>query len=308
VEGELIGKNDKVQQGREAWSRIKESGKKLREDWLILARALDVGRQKFITDEGGLNKKYFGQWCDAEGFSDLEGADRSNALWVLDNYQSILGLSQIKENNPTGIRKAVRKLEKKEEKEAEIQAQAEAIATGDLPVLENKYHVIVLDPPWPYEDGKANTYDAEARRVANPYPEQSIEEISNMDIPAADDCVMWLWTTHKFMHNALDLLIHWGFDHKAILVWDKEKIGMGHWLRMQCEFCLLAVKGNPIWDNTEVRDILREPRREHSRKPEAFYEMVENICHGAKFEFYARQQRDGWDSLQVGIETEKFND
>ena len=171
-------------------------------------------------------------------------------------------------------------------------------------MLENKYHVIVLDPPWPYEP--INNTDHYMRRASSPYPSQSIEEIQAMPIPAADDCVMWLWTTHRFKRDAYRLLDAWGFDFKAELVWDKEKMGMGNWLRMQCEFCLLAIKGNPVWNSHDVRDIIRSPRRQHSRKPDEFYEMVERICHGARFEMYTRTKREGWDHLDVGIETEMF--
>ena len=100
------------------------------------------------------------------------------------------------------------------------------------------------------------------------------------------------------------LLRHWGFTYKATLVWDKERIGMGAWLRMQCEFCLVGIKGKPTWNNTKHRDILREARREHSRKPEAFYEMVEDITVGRRLDFFSRQQRPGWETY--GNDREKF--
>ena len=178
---------------------------------------------------------------------------------------------------------------KKEKREKDIQQQKEVIAKGvDLP--EGKFETIVIDPPWNY----GTKYSSEGRRVANPYPEMSTNDIADMEIPASDNCVMWLWTTHKFIQDAFYLLDHWGFDYKGILTWNKEKIGMGHWLRMQCEFCLLGVKGKPIWDATDVRDIISEPRREHSRKPEAFYEMVDRVCVGRKLDYFSRQERDGW--------------
>ena len=180
--------------------------------------------------------------------------------------------------------------------------------TGNTPdkvvTPEGLYDVIVLDPPWPYEDGKSNSYDPKGRRVANPYPEMPINDIASMGIPAGDNCVMWLWTTHRFLPDSFDLLRRWGFEYKATMVWDKKKIGMGRWLRMQTEFCLLAIKGNPEWSNTSVRDIMSVPRREHSRKPDEFYEMVEDICDGKKFEFFAREDRDGWD--QLGNQKDKF--
>lgn len=162
------------------------------------------------------------------------------------------------------------------------------------------YDVIVIDPPWNY----GTQYDPDNRRVASPYPEMTIEELKERYIPSKDNCIMWLWTTHKFIWEAKELLEHWGFTYKAILVWDKGMIGMGYWLRMQCEFCLLGIKGQPFWNNTNIRDIISEARREHSRKPDLFYEIVDKLCVGEKLDDFSRQQRNGWDSR--GIEINKF--
>jgi N6-adenosine-specific RNA methylase IME4 len=73
---------------------------------------------------------------------------------------------------------------------------------------------------------------------------------------------------------------------------------------MQVEFCLLAVKGKPIINGSAERDIIMEPRREHSRKPEVFYQMVERMCIGNKLDFFSRQQRSNWD--HYGAETNQF--
>jgi len=132
----------------------------------------------------------------------------------------------------------------------------------------------------------------------------SIDDIGALEIPSADDCVMWLWTTHRFLPDAFNLLDEWGFTYKATMVWDKKKMGMGHWLRMQAEFCLLGIKGNPPWDNTTYRDIMSASRREHSRKPDEFYVMVEELCTGRKLDFFSREQRPGW--AQFGNDMEKF--
>jgi N6-adenosine-specific RNA methylase IME4 len=116
---------------------------------------------------------------------------------------------------------------------------------------------------------------------------------------------MFLWTTHKFIWDAKKLLETWGFDYRSIIVWDKEKMGMGDLFRMQCEFCLVGIKGKPLLSNPHnLRDIIREPRREHSRKPEAFYEMVDTLCKGSKVEYFARKQREGY--VVYGNDTGKF--
>lgn len=162
------------------------------------------------------------------------------------------------------------------------------------------YDVVVIDPPWAYGRG----YDPEGSRVANPYPEMSQDELLKLKIPFSKDCVLFLWTTHAFIWNAKELMDSWDFTYKATIVWDKEKIGMGAWLRMQCEFCLFGIKGKPIWSNTKWRDMIREPRREHSRKPEAFYKMVEETTAGRRLDYFARGKRKGWDVF--GNDTERF--
>lgn len=196
--------------------------------------------------------------------------------------------------------------EKKEERIVKIEKQIEDINAGKLPELQGKFSVVSVDPPWPYEGEteKITTYDPNGRRVANPYPEMSIEAIKSIELPVLDDSIVFLWTTHKFIKNAFDILQSWGFEYKATMVWDKEKIGMGAWLRMQCEFCLVGIKGKPYWENTIYRDIIREPRREHSRKPDAFFEMVENITKGRRLEYFSREKRNNWEVF--GNDTDKF--
>ena len=177
------------------------------------------------------------------------------------------------------------------------------ISNESAEIQPGQFRTIIIDPPWPY----GTQYDAETRRVASPYPEMTLEAIADTEFPFADDCVLWFWTTHKFLPASFDMLQQWGFGYKATMVWNKENIGIGYWLRMQCEFCLLAVKGNPAWEATDIRDIVAEPRREHSRKPEAFYELV--LKHSPKpiGEAFGRQRRDGI-TIITGNEAEKFGD
>lgn len=169
----------------------------------------------------------------------------------------------------------IKKEEKKIERIELIEKQIEDIEQGLLPELEGLFDVISVDPPWPYEGENKNitSFDSVGRRVANPYPEMSIEDIKKIDMPLMENSVVLLWTTHKFLPDAFEILKAWNLDYKATLVWNKEKIGMGAWFRMQCEFCLVAIQGKPYWENTTFRDILNEARREHSRKPDSFFEF-----------------------------------
>jgi N6-adenosine-specific RNA methylase IME4/ParB-like chromosome segregation protein Spo0J len=180
---------------------------------------------------------------------------------------------------------------KKEQRKEKIQEQREAIISGKVEMPKGTYEVIVIDPPWNYE----REYDPENSRVASPYPEMTQEELKQIKLPSSKDCVLWIWSTHKFIWDAKELLEKWGFEYKAVLVWDKQKLGMGSWLRMQCEFCLLGIKGKPIWNLSNERDLISEARTNHSKKPDLFYSMIDKLCAGRKLDYFARKKRDGWD-------------
>jgi N6-adenosine-specific RNA methylase IME4 len=94
---------------------------------------------------------------------------------------------------------------------------------------------------------------------------------------ASESCVLFLWTTAPCREQAFEVIRAWGFAYKTSLVWDKEVMGMGHWVRGQHEDLLIASKGNPPLPPTESvpASVFRERRREHSRKPEASYRIIE---------------------------------
>lgn len=194
----------------------------------------------------------------------------------------------------------IKKAEKKAEREEYIQKQKDEIQSGTIKLPEGVFQVVVMDPPWAY----GREYDPDTSRVANPYPEMTQDQLLELNPPFDENCILFLWTTHAFIWDAKELMDQWGFTYKATMVWDKQKIGMGAWLRMQCEFCLVGIKGKPIWNNTQWRDIISEPRREHSRKPEIFYQMVEDITVGKRLDFFSREQRTGWEAY--GNEKQKF--
>jgi N6-adenosine-specific RNA methylase IME4 len=186
----------------------------------------------------------------------------------------------------------------KRERITEVASAAETSTPKGL------YHVIVMDPPWRYDGGEM-AHDDEGFRGVVDYPTLSVEEIATQhEPPAADDCVLWLWTTHRFMRHALDLISRWGFEEKAILTWVKNRMGIGRWLRSQSEFCVMAVKGSPVVNLTNETTVIEAPLREHSRKPDEFYDMVDNLCTGRKLDYFSRTPREGWD--QFGNDAERF--
>jgi N6-adenosine-specific RNA methylase IME4 len=82
-------------------------------------------------------------------------------------------------------------------------------------------------------------------------------------------------------------------------------MGTGDWLRSQSEFCILSVRGKPLVTLTNQTTVLHAPMRDHSRKPDEFYALVESLCpDGRRYDRFARERREGW---QVGgNDTDKF--
>lgn len=211
-------------------------------------------------------------------------------------------IADARENDDIVSRAAVLSKIKQAKREAEIHRQVEELEQKAPEVPDGLFDVIVMDPPWAYGTG----YDADGRRCANPYPEMTQEQLKAIELPAAENCVLFLWTTHKFIWDAKELLNTWGFEYRNILVWDKQVMGMGNLFRMRCEFCLVGIKGKPIFrDVHNLEDIIEEKRREHSRKPEGFYDMVNTLCVGRKLDYFSRTQREGWDVF--GNDTDKFS-
>lgn len=184
------------------------------------------------------------------------------------------------------------------ERVAKKQATLEKIETLSHP--NGLYHVLVVDPPWQYEK-EASAKDMRGRPK---YPTMPIEEILALEIPAEDDAVLWLWTTNSFMHEAYHIAEAWGFTPKTILTWVKDRMGMGDWLRGKTEHCILAVRGDVAVRLTNQTTVLEAPLREHSRKPDEFYALVDALCVGKKIDIFSREKREGWD--QWGGEPDEF--
>jgi N6-adenosine-specific RNA methylase IME4 len=190
---------------------------------------------------------------------------------------------------------------KKQHKEAIV----EEIRLEPQPLPEGPFRVIVVDPPWRYD----TCVETSGLTGLVEYADMSLEEICALPVGklAHEDCVLWLWITNTFLAEGAGAacMKAWGFTPKTILTWDKVKLGTGHWIRNVTEHCILGVRGNPVVELSNQRTLISEPRREHSRKPERFYDLVDGLCPGSKVELFAREARPGWAAW--GAEKEKFD-
>ena len=181
-------------------------------------------------------------------------------------------------------------------KRLKVMRQAAEIRREKPPLPGNgPYRVIVADPPWPYEVRQEDP----SHRATHPFPQMSIAQICAEKVGeiAHENCLLWLWTTNFHIREAFKVLDAWGFEHRTILTWAKDRMGTGDWLRGQTEHCLLAIKGRPIVELTTQSTLLHGPMRKNSQKPVEFYDFIEKLCPAPRYaELFSRyRHNDKWD-------------
>jgi N6-adenosine-specific RNA methylase IME4/ParB-like chromosome segregation protein Spo0J len=172
---------------------------------------------------------------------------------------------------------------------------------------DRRYAVLYADPPWHFE-----VYNEESgieRAAGNHYPTMSLDEICALPVLslAAPDAILFMWTTAPHLQESFQVLAAWGFEYKTNAVWVKDKIGLGYFVRNQHELLLVATRGDMPSPSPANRppSVISAPRREHSRKPDEAYALIEAMYPALpKLELFARQRRPGWDVW--GNETDKF--
>ena len=176
-----------------------------------------------------------------------------------------------------------------------------------------KYRTIVADPPWHYESwpGQMGTNGVYVRtgvldkqyRKAIDYPTMSVAEIAALPVAAladAEGCHLYLCTTNRYLPDAFGILEAWGFRYSQLLTWAKTPMGLGPGgtFAQNAEYCLFARRGtlrhkqrlDSVWFNWP-----RMGPGSHSRKPEHFIDMVEQVSPGPYVELFSRRHRMGWD-------------
>jgi N6-adenosine-specific RNA methylase IME4 len=162
---------------------------------------------------------------------------------------------------------------------------------------DRRYAVLYADPPWHFE-----VYNEESgveRAAGNHYPTMSLDEICALPVLslASPDAALFMWTTVPHLRESFDVLVAWGFEYKTNIVWVKDKIGLGYFVRNQHELLLVATRGDMPSPSPANRppSVIHAPRREHSRKPDEAYELIERMYPELpKIELFARQARAGW--------------
>lgn len=164
--------------------------------------------------------------------------------------------------------------------------------------------VIYADPPWQWQKSQFVNRGS-ARTVEKEYATMTPEEIADLPVGAwaADNAVLFLWTTGPKLPIGIDILRAWGFTYKTVgFTWAKENrksggwfLGMGFYTRANAEFCLLGTKGKGLKrKDAGVPQLIVAPVAEHSRKPAETRKRIERLYDGPYLELFARERAEGW--------------
>ncbi len=182
------------------------------------------------------------------------------------------------------------------------------------------YKTILADPPWRFQNrtGKVAPEHGRLQR----YETMSLEEIceyrEEFDKFVDKKAHLYLCTPNSLLPDALQVMKAWGFEYKTNLVWYKTRKdggpdgrGVGFYFRNVTELCLFGVRGGPMRTlrpgRTQV-NIVGERKREHSRKPEGMYGIIESCSPGPYLELFARHRREGWSSWGDEVDGHELQD
>lgn len=179
-------------------------------------------------------------------------------------------------------------------KRAERMASINAASSPTLSNALGRFPVLYVDPPWRYEH-----VETESRAIENQYPTMALDEICALPVGeiATRDAVLFIWATSPKLAEAIKVIDAWGFTYRTCMVWVKDKIGMGYYVRQKHELLLIGTRGSPPVPPEKARcsSVVEEPRGAHSVKPPIFYDLIERMYPELKrVELFARKARAGW--------------
>ncbi len=185
-----------------------------------------------------------------------------------------------------------------------IQAQADPVAEFRAAMGNQVFKTVLADPPWQFIN-RTGKVAPEHRRL-NRYGTMSVDEIGALPIArsTAETAHLYLWVPNALLPEGLRVLSAWGFNYKSNIVWHKlrkdggsDGRGVGFYFRNVTEILLFGVRGKNARTlqpgRTQV-NYLGSRKREHSRKPDEQYRLIEGCSPGPYLELFARGTRPGW--------------
>lgn len=179
-------------------------------------------------------------------------------------------------------------------------------ASDDLlrDVGKSKFATVLADPPWQFQN-RTGKMAPEHKRLSR-YPTMTLGDIKNLPVEAIvkDTAHLYLWVPNALLADGLQVMEHWGFTYKTNLVWYKirkdggpDRRGVGFYFRNVTEMILFGVRGKnarTLQPGRSQENIISTHKREHSRKPDEQYGIIEACSPGPYIELFARGPRKGW--------------
>lgn len=179
-------------------------------------------------------------------------------------------------------------------------------AAADLlqTVGERRFATVLADPPWQFQN-RTGKVAPEHRRLSR-YSTMTLDDIKALPVSevSAATSHLYLWVPNALLPEGLAVLAAWGFQYKSNLVWHKirkdggpDGRGVGFYFRNVTELVLFGVRGKNARTLAPGRrqvNFLKTQKREHSRKPDEFFGLVESCSPGPFLELFARGARPGW--------------
>ena len=168
-----------------------------------------------------------------------------------------------------------------------------------------KYKTIYADPPWQFSN-RTGKMAPEHRRL-NRYSTMKLNDIKRMPVSdvADEKSHLYLWVPNALLPEGLEVMKAWGFEYKTNLIWEKVRKdgmpdgrGVGFYFRNVTEIVLFGIKGDnnrTLQPGRSQVNLLRSMKREHSRKPDEWIDLIERCSPGPYLELFARGDRKNWD-------------
>lgn len=173
-----------------------------------------------------------------------------------------------------------------------------------LEKVEGKYSTILADPPWRFQN-RTGKIAPEHKRLKR-YETMGMRQIRELPVAhvAAEPSHLYLWVPNALVAEGLEVMKRWGFTYKTNLVWFKVRKdggpdgrGVGFYFRNVTELVLFGIRGKmrTLPPGRRQVNLLATRKREHSRKPDELYDIIEACSPGPYLELFARHKRKGWE-------------
>jgi len=182
----------------------------------------------------------------------------------------------------------------------ETEAAADLLRTAN----ETKFGTVLADPPWQFQN-RTGKVAPEHKRL-NRYGTMGLDEICELPVSeiSADPSHLYLWVPNALLPDGLKVMEAWGFRYVSNIVWHKirkdggsDGRGVGFYFRNVSELLLFGVRGKNARTLAPGRrqvNMIQSRKREHSRKPDEQYDIIEDCSWGPRIELFSRGKRKDW--------------